>query len=406
MQDAMVRDVSDTSSDPEPEASSPASSTPRRLSAAGKTSANRRETLHERTEDDDNPGLTEAEFRDMLKDPDSLYKEIVELITKMRDLRAYSDNYVEQLREAKRALKRNEGILDRLAALPSDHAPSSTPTPESNRRVVKLPDPPLFNGLPKDSISFDNWLVQVKNKLRDNADSYPTEELRIIYAAGRVGGDALALISPRLNPGGRHAYETVQDLYDHLYELYDDPNKERNARQSFKDLTMKKGQTFQEFYALFLRYVADGNISSRDLKDEINEKLTWKLQESVATYYNDPAISTNQFARFCTTIDQQIRSRFEKRDQAPRKHEDTGKPAPKQALQPRILARPTDAKALPPLKLSIPDLKCYNCFQPGHILRDCPKPKTERTKQVLAAKLASLSTDPSLTPSELGNEDP
>jgi len=132
----------------------------------------------------------------------------------------------------------------------------------------------LFNGAPKDSISFDNWLIQVKNKLRGNADSYSTEELKIIYAAGWVSGDALALISPRLNPNRQHAYETVQDLYDHLYELYGDPNKERNARQSFRDLVMKKGQMFQEFYALFLRYVADGNISSRDLKDKINEKLT------------------------------------------------------------------------------------------------------------------------------------
>jgi hypothetical protein len=402
----MVRDASDALSDLETEASSLASSTPRGLSKAGKTSANRRETLHEKTEDDDNPGLTEAEFRDMLKDPDSLYKEIVELITKMRDLRAYSDNYVEQLREAKRALKRNEGILDRLAALPSDRASSSTPTPDNSRRVVKLPDPPLFNGIPKDGVSFDNWLIQVKNKLRGNADSYPTEDLKIIYAAGRVSGDALALISPRLNTEGPHAYKTVQGLYDHLYELYGDPNKERNARQAFKDLMMKKGQTFQEFYALFLRYIADGNIDSRDLKDEINERLTWKLQESVAVYYNDPAVTTNQFARFCTTFDQQIRSRLEKRDQTPRKYEDTNKTVPKQALQPKVLAKSTDTKALSLPRVSAPELKCYNCFGPGHISRDCSKPKTEQTKQVLAAKLAALSADINPTSGEPGNEDP
>jgi hypothetical protein len=59
-----------------------------------------------------------------------------------------------------------------------------------------------------------------------------------------------------------HTYDTVIELYEHLYELYDDLNKERNAQQAFKDLTMKKKQTFQEFYALFLRYMADGNISA------------------------------------------------------------------------------------------------------------------------------------------------
>ena len=67
---------------------------------------------------------------------------------------------------------------------------------------------------------------------------------------------------------------------------------------------MRKEQTFQEFYLTFLRCVADGNISPRDLKDDLNDKLTWKLQEAVATYYNDPAVTLNQFAKHCTTNDQ------------------------------------------------------------------------------------------------------
>ena len=69
----------------------------------------------------------------------------------------------------------------------------------------------------------------------------------------------------------------MTELYEHLEELYGDPNKEKNARQAFKSLVMKRGQTFQEFYAMFLRNVADGNISPQDLKDDLNDKLTWKL---------------------------------------------------------------------------------------------------------------------------------
>ncbi|KAH0536339.1 hypothetical protein GP486_008889, partial [Trichoglossum hirsutum] len=37
------------------------------------------------------------------------------------------------------------------------------------------------------------------------------------------------------------------------------------------------------------------------------------------------------------------------------------------------------------------ELKCYNCFELGHISRNCPKPKTEKTKQVLVAKLTEVS---------------
>ena len=196
---------------------------------------------------------------------------------------------------------------------------------------MKLPDPSLFDGSGKDGTTYDNWLIQVKNKLRGNVDAYPTKELRIIYAAGCMSDDALALISPRLDAANHHAYATVKDLYEHLDELYGDPNKEKNARHTFKELTMKKGQAFQEFYTMFLRCIADGNISPHDLKDDLNDKLTWKLQEAVATYYNDPTITLSQFARHCTTNDHQIRSRLEKRERAARKTNEARRPTPGQA---------------------------------------------------------------------------
>jgi hypothetical protein len=114
-------------------------------------------------------------------------------------------------------------------------------------------------------------------------------------------------------------------LYEHFDELYSDPNKEHNVRQAFKDLIMKKGQIFQEFYILFLRYVADGNINPRDLKDDLNDKLTWKLQESVAMYYNNSTIITSQLTWYCTTNDQQIRTHLEKCDQTLKHSENSNK---------------------------------------------------------------------------------
>jgi len=84
-------------------------------------------------------------------------------------------------------------------------------------------------------------VIQVKNKLRGNSDSYPSEDLKIIYVAGRIGGDTLVLISPRLNIVSRYTYKIVAELYKYLDNLYGDPNKERNTRQAFKDLGIKKG---------------------------------------------------------------------------------------------------------------------------------------------------------------------
>jgi hypothetical protein len=149
-----------------------------------------------------------------------------------------------------------------------------------------------------------------------------------------MSNDALALISPCLNTINHYAYATIREPYEHLNKLYGDLNKKKNACHAFKELTMRKKQIFQEFYAMFLCYIADGNISPHDLKDDLNDKLIWKLQKAVTTYYNDPTITLSQFTWDCTTNDQQIRSQFKKCEQVIREINETRKSTLKQAQLP------------------------------------------------------------------------
>ena len=46
----------------------------------------RREILYKRIEEDDNPVFPKAEFEEIMKDPETLYKEIMELIRKITEL--------------------------------------------------------------------------------------------------------------------------------------------------------------------------------------------------------------------------------------------------------------------------------------------------------------------------------
>ncbi len=55
----------------------------------------RRDTLSQRAKEEEGPELTKAEFRELLKDPDQLYEEVVELIAETRDLHSYSEIYCE-----------------------------------------------------------------------------------------------------------------------------------------------------------------------------------------------------------------------------------------------------------------------------------------------------------------------
>jgi hypothetical protein len=288
--------------------------------------------------------ITTQDMREWAEDPNGFLKDINTIVKSYRTASTKLATYKKKYGDAKGAFENNQlhlvtleekhitlqeeyeklkednqrykGMVDRLMQVPAALSPSPSPEPSQSRqgspggvRVAKLPDPTLFAG---DRTVFDDWLVQIKNKLRGNADSYPSEDLKIIYVSSRLTGNALALTNPRMDEDSPNRYRQLSELYDHLKELYSDPNKMQNARREFHKLQMRSGHVFQEFYALFLRLSTEGGISSQDLKYELNEKLTMKLQESVRTYYNDSSVNATCFAQYCTTNDQQIRAMYEK----------------------------------------------------------------------------------------------
>jgi hypothetical protein len=283
--------------------------------------------------------ITAGELYKWAKEPDTLLSDINIIIKSYREnvhravsyKNAYSYNKAilenTKLYNAKLEddIKCYTAIVDRLItapatpaipavpAVPNPSPKNSEPSPAYSRpgspvsytpfggtRVAKLPDPTLFAG---DRTVFDNWLVQIKNKLQGNTDLYPSEDLKIIYVSSRLTGNTLALTNPRMNEDSPNRYRQLSEFYSHLKELYSDPNKMQNACCDFGKLQMRSGQVFQEFYTLFLRLSTEGSISLQDIKYELNEKLLLKLQESVRMYYNDPSVNATRFAQYCTTND-------------------------------------------------------------------------------------------------------
>jgi hypothetical protein len=53
----------------------------------------RKDTLFQRAEKEKRPALLKAEFQELFRNPEALYKEIIKLILKMRNILAYSENY-------------------------------------------------------------------------------------------------------------------------------------------------------------------------------------------------------------------------------------------------------------------------------------------------------------------------
>jgi hypothetical protein len=355
-------------------------------------------------------------------------------------LRDQLDSNEERMAEAKATAIRNMKLMDRFldeeplrAAVPREDTPASHQTTGGGSRVAKLPDPPLFSG--EDRTLFDDWLVQIKNKLRGNEDFYPTEVLKIIYVSSRLSSGALALVTPRLDEDSEYAYHKVTELYTHLKELYSDPNKANNARREFHNLRMKATQAFQEFYAKFIRLVTESGMSQQDLKFELNEKLTWELQAAVAIYFNDDSVTSTVFVQRCTTIDQQIRARSDSKKRAERfkataktppatpGYASTSPPISKPVLSGTYrapinisadTARPRSTGTPKPNGIIDPTtVKCFNCNKIGHFATSCQEPHTQRTRAAITRMEEGLHSETESTGTtgnsdaevESGNED-
>ena len=58
-------------------------------------------------------------------------------------------------------------------------------------------------------MSFSDWLSRIKNKLRENADYYPTKSIKLTYVKGLIRGEAAKHILLRLRDNAINLYTTI-----------------------------------------------------------------------------------------------------------------------------------------------------------------------------------------------------
>ncbi len=116
----------------------------------------------------------------------------------------------------------------------------------------------------------------MNNKLQTNVDHFDNENICIVYVISRLEDDAAEHIFAWHQHDALHSYILIDELFEHLKEIYDDQNKNRKCRCKYNALR-QADKFFNVFYFNFMKLFSyleyDDCILMNDLQNKINNRL-------------------------------------------------------------------------------------------------------------------------------------
>ncbi len=116
----------------------------------------------------------------------------------------------------------------------------------------------------------------MNDKLQANVDHFDNENICIVYVISRLEGDAAEHIFAWRWHDASHSYISIDELFEHLKEIYDELNRNRKCRRKYNALR-QTDKSFNVFYFDFMKLFSyldyDDCILMNDLQNKINNRL-------------------------------------------------------------------------------------------------------------------------------------
>ncbi len=111
---------------------------------------------------------------------------------------------------------------------------SSTLFDNDHHKFFKFSNSFIFTD--EDELTWNSWRIKINDKLQTNVDHFNNENICIVYVISRLEDDAAEHIFARCWHDALHSYISIDELFEHLKEIYNELNRNRKCRHEYNAL--------------------------------------------------------------------------------------------------------------------------------------------------------------------------
>jgi hypothetical protein len=155
----------------------------------------------------------------------------------------------------------------------------------------------------------DDWLSIMRNKLEVNANWFFIDVQQKTYVRIKIDDDVMKHFIFRFFKNSIKSYIISKEIFDDLYQIFDDSNRRINALKTYRRLKqIESFKDFNTFWAEFQRLANDSELYNQEaLLEDLKDKMFYELQKTL-TIESYKATDLHEFVKMCRYTNQILRN--------------------------------------------------------------------------------------------------
>ncbi len=156
---------------------------------------------------------------------------------------------------------------------------SSTLFNNDHHKFFKFLNSSIFTD--EDESTWNSWRVKIDDKLQTNVDHFDNENICIVYVISKLEDDAAKHIFTWCRHDALHLYISIDELFEHLKEIYDELNRNRKCCRKYNILRQAE-KSFNVFYFNFMKLFSYLEYDDHTLMNDLQNKINNRLQNALS----------------------------------------------------------------------------------------------------------------------------